>query len=311
MRVQTVRLNVGGDPTYNPIRTTYTRVSMSYFDAEKKIKRTVSSIDDLNFARTVVLAMLIADQNYAREQGNVNEEQRLKLDIRNIKRSDRNWKVQSQQFLLDVDLDRDQVFGFDAFQIVANFFPNYRITVYTRVPPAKVYSVYWKGNEEANKALNIAVFAGVFDTFEPNRSTIGKHVCPFCHTPYMHRDRHKCELMCDQCRRPGCEGSLIQPLECPDCHVIFYRQDCYDSHKIVRRNSSVCSMFKRCPLPDCRKFYKPANLVDGIHVCGDQMVFDLFQTCLSEQTQLLLDTPYHCSESKEDQKAREIQNYCL
>ena len=239
---------------------------MTMFDPQLKLKFTVPSQSHI-FSLPLAIVRSKLDSDIAQVNGNVRELKNLQHTFR---RTFKAWKNSACDLLTTCGISTTKNrYGSDDLAKIAETFPDYHFQLYSRLPPAKVYSLVWQENSTAAKKVSIALFNGHYDVFVPSRTTIGKVICKDCYKPYKQIDRHKCASICQKCRRKGCRGTPIQPITCSDCNYTFYLQECYDAHRNVtdgRSRTSTCSKFKRCP--DCNEPFKPANIRGG-HICGN------------------------------------------
>lgn len=83
---------------------------------------------------------------------------------------------------------------------IADAFPEYRFTLYTREPGHHIYSLFGPPvNPTAKRDICIAFHDQHFDFFKPTRKAIKRVICKACNMPYTHSQQHRCTFKCTKC----------------------------------------------------------------------------------------------------------------
>lgn len=248
-------------------------MNITYFDADRRMKLNVPNTSNLTLPMVFVRAALEGDLIFAENNGHTASVlTQIRNKIRNYSRFPNTLKKSAIELLLNSGIDPNYDFGISSYSTLARLFPDYHLQVYTRLPPAKFYSVCYEENSEQSKKLYIAHYKGKFDVFKPCRATIGKTICNKCFVIYTKSSQHQCTFSCFKCRVENCSGQKIPLIMCAQCNETCETQQCFDNHKRPgkRGGKSTCEMLKRCV--DCGERYRPSNYRDGAtHVCGDRI----------------------------------------
>ena len=113
---------------------------------------------------------------------------------------------------------------------------------------------------EAPHVIGLVKYTGNYDGLSSIPTLMNRsYYCRHCDQGYNTQDaqHHNCDGQnCSACYRQNktCPNfaTWVKPtVHCPDCHCVFYGQDCFQVHKTKgkkRGDESICDRWKKCPL---------------------------------------------------------------
>ncbi|XP_031348773.1 uncharacterized protein LOC116174886 [Photinus pyralis] len=135
---------------------------------------------------------------------------------------------------------------------------DYKITVYQH--NTKGREVVFEG-PEMNKKINLLYDDNHFNVITSLTAAFAcSYYCEPCHTPFDHKNNHRCEVTCAACQQtPACSPDGDIKINCEKCKRVFRGKTCFENHKV----HNICSQISRCE--NCFAIYRNTRN----HICGE------------------------------------------
>lgn len=187
--------------------STHNFVSLGYEIVKNVVEGIPAHIRDVGdkqcMPRAFALAKLFADKDTAASQLETN---RIKAEIRRVKRRDRNrdYGLQLARMVLQEAgvTYNDQGYDLTTFKKIAASLSNYKIYLYARLPGEQLYTQFIEViNPDAPQIMTLGFHDSHYDYFQVNRRGTGRTLCKVCRATYTNVRAHRCEFKCRKCHQ--------------------------------------------------------------------------------------------------------------
>ena len=223
-------------------------INATEFIANKSCIVSISSYDELCYARSIVVRKAVAD-------GLPTADKKHWASL--------IWKdsvIQTRRVMsANVPLTAVAV---DRIEKFLPFIPGYRIIIYNK--PFADSIIY--ESPLASKKINLLLHESHFSVIRALVPFLGKKRCENCHAVTVVSSKHRCTRCCFVCSRVNCV--LEKARNCAQCNREFNNRECYEAHLKLKGKQSFCETNRVCAKCDtmCNTRKKRIN---GVHHCGE------------------------------------------